>query len=69
MNFHQRQNHEADTTQQSRQESDPLEFQSAEEMLRYDAAHVEIPGNIADRIAESAEGMPPLPWWKRLFHG
>jgi hypothetical protein len=48
-----------------------LEFGSAEELLRYDAAHTEMPGGIEQRLQASAAPLPRpgRPWWKRLFGG
>jgi len=48
------------------------EFSSAEEVLREDAAHVEVPEAIKARLADSiAQEIPakPGPWWKKLFGG
>ena len=47
-----------------------LEFQSAEELLRYDAAQISVPPSIAARLGKSTselEPPPPRPWWRRLF--
>ena len=48
-----------------------LEFQTAEELLRYDAAHTPVPGGIGRRLQESAAPLPRpgRPWWKRWFKG
>jgi hypothetical protein len=69
----------SDQQQQSRQvgtgqqvESKPaLEFATAEEMLRYDAAHTTVPPGIAQRLQQSAGDLPPpkLAWWKRFLGG
>jgi len=47
--------------------SSPLEFQTAEELLRHDAAHTAVPPNIARRLSESIAQSPPprRPWWRR----
>jgi hypothetical protein len=46
------------------------DFASAEELLRYDAAHTEVPPEIAARLQKSAANLPPpAPWWKRFFRG
>jgi len=53
-------------------ESKPaLEFATAEEMLRYDAAHTTVPPGIAQRLQQSAGDLPPpkLAWWKRFLGG
>ena len=59
---------------EARQESQvqAREFASAEEMLREDTAHVEVPEAVKSRLAESiAQEMPAKsgPWWKKLFGG
>jgi len=47
------------------------EFASAEELLRYDAAHTAVPPEIARRLQKSAADLPAprTPWWQRLFGG
>src|SRR5438046_7742280 len=47
------------------------EFATAEELLRYDAAHTPVPAGMAKRLAQSAINMPapPRSWWRRLFGG
>lgn len=47
----------------------PLEFATAEELLRHDALHTPVPPAIGQRLRES---LGPLPaprrsWWRRLF--
>jgi hypothetical protein len=44
-----------------------LEFQSAEELLRHDAAQTAVPPEIARRLSQSiAQSAPPRrPWWRR----
>ena len=56
-------------TEQQAQSSSALEFATADEMLRYDAAHTPVPGSIIQRLQKSAEGIPPpaRSWWRRLF--
>ncbi len=46
-----------------------LEFSSAEEMIRFDAAQTTPPPELAARIRESIsrETHPRRSWWKRLF--
>jgi len=46
-----------------------LEFASAEEVLRHDAAHTPVPPAVAERLQKSIEGepKPALCWWQRLF--
>jgi hypothetical protein len=47
------------------------EFASAEELLRYDAAHTPVPPAIAQRLQKSTGELPQpkLVWWKHLFGG
>jgi len=46
-----------------------LEFQSAEELLRHDAAQTMVPPAIVTRLGESTRGLEPprRPWWRRMF--
>ena len=55
------------TAQQAQQAS--LEFTTAEEALRHDAAQTELPPAIAERLRESIarEPKPAASWWKRLL--
>ncbi len=45
------------------------EFASADELLRYDAAQTAVPPQIAERLKQSAAGLPPprRAWWKNLL--
>ena len=46
------------------------EFQSLEEMIRFDASKSPVPDRVAERLKESiAREAPPPPrsWWQRLF--
>jgi len=48
------------------------EFANVEEMLREDAANVEVPETVKTRLADSiSQEMPAKsgPWWKKLFGG
>ena len=60
----------AETGQQT-QKSSALEFASAEEMLRYDAANTAVPPEIARRLRKSTADVPApkMSWWKRWFGG
>jgi hypothetical protein len=64
----QQQQHAAE---QQTQQHAAREFASAEELLRYDAAHTTVPPEIARRLQKSTADLPaPKPaWWKRLFGG
>lgn len=70
LNLNQRQGEEVDTTQRQRDAAAPLEFATAEDLLRHDAAQVEVPGPIAGRLEKSVKQEPAAsPWWKRLLNG
>ena len=47
----------------------PLEFQSAEELLRHDAGQTAVPPDIARRLSQSIAQSPAprRPWWRRLI--
>ena len=46
------------------------EFASPEDVLRYDAAHTEVPATVAVRLKKSLErNSPKTSWWKNLFGG
>jgi hypothetical protein len=47
------------------------EFASAEELLRYDAAHTTVPPDIARRLQKSTGDLPgpKASWWKRWLGG
>jgi hypothetical protein len=46
-----------------------LEFESAEQVLRYDASQTQAPETLTARVKESIAGEPPppKPWWQRWF--
>lgn len=50
-----------------------LEFKSAEDLIRHDAAEVPLPPGIAERLRDSIAREPSPPparsWWQRLFGG
>ncbi len=56
-------------TEQQAQQGAGLEFATPEEMLRYDAEHTTVPPDIARKLKQSTDALPPpsRPWWKRLF--
>ena len=58
-------------TEQQTQAKPALEFATAEELLRYDAAQTPVPGGIAQRLQQSTADLPrPKPaWWKRFLGG
>ena len=51
------------------QQSIAREFATAEELLRHDAAHTEVPTVIAERLTKSIQGLPrpSKTWWERLL--
>jgi hypothetical protein len=66
LNSEQQQQHAA---AQQAQQQPAREFATAEELLRYDAAHTPVPAAIARRLQESAGTLPPpaRSWWRRFF--
>jgi len=45
-----------------------LEFESAESVIRYDAARTVVPPRLRERLLRVVEkGSAPRPWWKRWF--
>jgi hypothetical protein len=65
------QEREQTTQQQSAQRQTAVEFVSAEEMLRHDAAQTTVPPAVAERLQKSIdrEPKPARSWWQRLFGG
>jgi len=58
---------DAETLNEQRAEPG-LEFQSAEEAIRFDAARVAVPPELRERVLRDvAAERPRLPWWKRWF--
>ena len=57
--------------QKAEQKTTALEFQTAEEMLRADAAQTVVPEAVKTRLAESVSKEPARPqprsWWRRLL--
>ncbi|MGA9452172.1 MAG: hypothetical protein WBW41_12605 [Verrucomicrobiia bacterium] len=70
LNSEQQQSQQVGTEQQTQAQS-AREFASAEELLRFDAAHTPVPPNIARRLQKSAADLPApkTTWWQRLFGG
>ena len=49
-----------------------LEFETADQLLRFDAARVAVPPEVKERVQESAAQLhppPERPWWRSLFGG
>ncbi|MGD0351169.1 MAG: hypothetical protein ABSB84_12775 [Verrucomicrobiota bacterium] len=65
----QEQQQQQHAAEQQTQSPSAREFASAEEMLRYDAAHTTVPPAIARRLQKSIgqTGAPPRSWWRNLF--
>jgi hypothetical protein len=66
----QQQQAEEATEQQVQQEGRvDRQFDSPEEMIRFDTAQTVPPESIAERLKESIarEPTPPKSWWQRLF--
>jgi hypothetical protein len=55
----------------SEQKQAAREFNSAEELLRHDAAQTSVPEEVGARLRESIAREPPprRSWWQRLFGG
>jgi len=53
------------------QKSAGLEFQTAEEVIRFDATQTKPPERLERRVQESVEreGLGKPSWWRRLFGG
>lgn len=58
-----------ETHQQIQKQEDIKEFDSVEELLRYDAEQTTPPPAIAERLKDSLtrEPVKPRPWWRRFF--
>jgi hypothetical protein len=67
--FSSQEQQQAAEQQQVQQQSAPLEFRSAEEMLRHDALHTPVPPGIGRRLQESLANLPAArpSWWRRLL--
>ena len=64
------QNEQQNAVEQQASVQSAKEFTTPEEMLRYDAAHTEVPPAVALRLKKSLESNPPkTSWWKNLFGG
>ena len=70
LNLNQHQREELAAVRHQHGAAAPLEFATAEELLRHDAAQIEVPGVVAERLAESIKTEPAAPtWWQRMFKG
>jgi hypothetical protein len=58
-------------TEHQTQQPAAREFATAEELLRYDAAHTPVPPVIAQRLQKSTGELPQpkAAWWKRWLGG
>ena len=61
--------HQEQAAESQSANSGELEFQTAEELLRHDAAQTAVPPGIARRLSQSiAQSAPPRrPWWRKLI--
>lgn len=52
-------------------QTQPVEFETAEQLLRHDAAQTPVPARVAERLKESIQDLPQpsRAWWKRFFGG
>jgi hypothetical protein len=59
------------TSQTQSHQTEVREFQTAEELLRYDAGQTPVPPAVARRLDESIQREPKAarPWWRRLTGG
>lgn len=58
------------TESNSQNTAQSREFASIEEAFRTDAANIQVPAVIEERLAQSIAQEPPptgKPWWKRMF--
>ena len=62
------QNEQQTAVEQQASVQSAKEFASPEEVLRYDAAHTEVPVTVALRLKKTLErNSPKTSWWKNLF--
>jgi hypothetical protein len=68
---HQQQQEQTSEQQTNNQIRTGQEFDSVEDLLRYDASQTTPPPAIAERLRDSlkAEPLPKRSWWQRLFGG
>jgi len=66
---HQQRKEQDSEQQQSAQGQTAMEFDSVEELLRYDASQTAPPAAIAERLRGSVRAEPAQKrsWWRRLF--
>lgn len=69
--LNQRQREETVSQQQNVHDTATVEFATAEEMIRHDAAQAPVPPAVAERLQKSIaqEPKPERSWWQRLFKG
>lgn len=58
---------EETVSQQQSESSAAHDFETPEEMIRFDAGRHQPPDAVGRRLAESLAAEKPLPWWKRIF--
>jgi hypothetical protein len=65
----QQQAEQAAESKLNQQSAGGQEFNSVEELMRFDANQTQAPERIAERLKQSIASEPPpaLSWWRRLF--
>ena len=65
----QQEEQQAEQQHQATQRQTTLEFNTPEELLRYDASQVTPPPSVAERLGQSVarEPKPARSWWQRMF--
>ena len=55
--------------ERERQEAQPIEFATPEQLLRHDALHTPVPPAVGHRLQESVARLPmrARSWWRRLL--
>ena len=57
---------ESQAATQQRKEG-ALEFKSAEEVIRFDAAQTNVPDHLRERVFRDVADVPRVAWWRRWF--
>ena len=55
--------------QQAQSQTQPMEFATVDDLLRFDSEQNPVPPEVSDRLGRSleAEPKPEKPWYKKLF--
>jgi hypothetical protein len=70
LNQREREQEQTSEHQQATNETQAVEFASAEDALRHDAAQTPVPPRVAARLQASIQREPALAgssWWRKLF--